>query len=59
MKQTIILGNIITMDERRPFAKAAIAKDGVFSYIGSAEEAKRIAGAGAEVLDYGENFIYP
>ena len=51
MKQTIILGNIITMDERKPFAKAAIAKDGVFSYIGSAEEAKRIAGAAAEVLD--------
>ena len=24
MKQTIILGNIITMDEKRPFAKANI-----------------------------------
>ena len=23
MKQTLILGNIITMDEKRPFAKAA------------------------------------
>ena len=40
MKQTLILGNIITMDEKRPFAKAALAKDGVFAYIGDVEEAK-------------------
>jgi predicted amidohydrolase YtcJ len=59
MKQSIILGNIITMDEKRPFAKAALVKDGVFAYIGSAEEAKRLAGADAQVLDYGENYIYP
>ncbi len=31
MKQTIVLGNIITMDERRPTAKAALVKDGVFA----------------------------
>ena len=59
MEQTLIFGNIITMDEKRPFAKAALVKDGVFAYIGSAEEAKRLAAADAEVLDYGENFIYP
>lgn len=59
MKQTLILGNIITVDEKRPFAKAAVVKDGVFSYIGSAEEAKKLAGADAKVLDYGENYIYP
>ena len=59
MKQTIILGNFITMDEKRPFAKAAVVKDGVFSYIGTPEAAKEIAGADADVLDYGENFIYP
>ncbi len=59
MKQTIILGNIITVDERRPFAKAALVKDGVFAYIGSAEEAKRLAAADAQVLDYGDNFVYP
>jgi len=55
----IILGNFITMDEKRPFAKAALVKDGVFAYIGSAEEAKKLAGADAQVLDYGDNFIYP
>ena len=59
MKQSIILGNIITMDEKRPFAKAALVKDGVFAYIGSAEEAKKLAGADAQVLDYGDNYIYP
>ena len=40
MKQTLILDNIITMDEKRPFAKAAVVKNGLFAYIGSAEEAK-------------------
>ena len=59
MKQAIILGNIITMDEKRPFAKAALVKDGTFAYIGSAEEAKRLADAGAKVMDYGDNYIYP
>ena len=49
MQQTLILGNIITMDEKRPSAKAALVKDGVFAYIGSAEEAKRLAGADAKV----------
>ena len=59
MKQSIILGNIITMDEKRPFAKAALVKDGVFAYIGSAKEVKKLASADAQVLDYGENYIYP
>ena len=59
MKQTLILGNIITIDEKRPFAKAALVKDGVFTFIGSAEEAKKLASTDAQVLDYKENFIYP
>ncbi|MBQ9640404.1 MAG: amidohydrolase [Bacteroidaceae bacterium] len=59
MAHTLILGNIITMDEKSPFAKAAVVKNGVFAYIGSAEEAKILAGADAQVLDYGDNYIYP
>ena len=59
MKQTIILGNIITMDEKRPFAKAALVKNGVFAYIGDEEEVKELAGKDAQVLDYGDNYIYP
>ena len=59
MEQTIILGNFITMDKKRPFAKAALVKNGVFVYIGDAEEAKKIAGDDVNFLNYGENFIYP
>ena len=59
MNKSIILGNIITMDEKRPFAKAALVKNGVFAYIGSAEDVKKLAGTDALVLDYGENYIYP
>ena len=59
MKQTIILGNIITMDEKKPFAKAAVIKNGVFAYVGGEEEARTLAGADAQVPDYGGNFIYP
>lgn len=59
MKQTVILGNFITMDEKNPFANAALVKNGVFAYIGDAEEAKKLAGDDAQILDYGENFIYP
>ena len=42
MKQTIVLGNIITMDEKRPTAKAALVKDGLFVYIGDAEKVKKL-----------------
>ena len=59
MKQTLILGNIITVDDKRPFAKAALVKDGVFAYIGSAAEARRLAAADAQVLDYGDCYVYP
>ena len=40
MKQTIILGNIITMDDKRPFAKAALVKNGYTA----------VCDAGAEVV---------
>ena len=59
MKQTLIFGNFITMDPKRPFAKAAWVKDGLFAFIGGVEDAKKLAGPDAEVLDYGENYIYP
>ena len=59
MKETVILGNFITVDEKRPFAKAALVKDGLFAYIGDAQEAKKLADPNANILDYGENFIYP
>ena len=58
-QQTLILGNIITVDPKRPTAKAAVVKNGVFAYIGDAETAKKLAGPDAKVLDYGDNYIYP
>ena len=59
MAQTLILGNIITMDPRQPRAQAAVARDGVFTYVGDVREATALAGADAQVLDYGENYVYP
>lgn len=59
MKQTLILGNIITVDDKKPFAKAALVKNGVFSYIGDVDTAKSLADSSAQVLDYGNSFIYP
>ncbi len=57
--ESIVLGNFITMDSKKPFAKAALVKNGVFAYIGDADEAKRLAGNEAKVLDYGDNYVYP
>ena len=54
MKQTIIFGNIITMDEKRPFAKAAVVKNGVFAYIGGAEVDYR----GQNTVKYVQNEKY-
>ncbi len=54
MKQSLIFGSIISMVEKRPFANAALVRDGVFICIGDAEEAKKLAAADARVLDYGE-----
>ena len=59
MKKTVVLGNIITMDKRRPYARAALVQDGTFAYVGEPKEALELAGEGAEVLDYGDNFVYP
>ena len=34
MKKTLVLGNIITGDEKMLFVKVAVVKDGVFAYVG-------------------------
>ena len=59
MRDTVVIGNIITMDPRRPRARAALVKGGTFAYIGDEATALGLAGEGAEVLDYGEDFVYP
>ena len=46
-------------DPKRPHAKAALAKDGTFAFIGDAAAARELVCEGTQVLDYGDNFIYP
>ena len=58
-KETLIIGNIITVDDKKPTAEAVLVRDGVFAFIGDAEKAKELAGEDARVLDYGDNYIYP
>ena len=57
--QTIILGNVITMDEFKPYARAIAVADGKIIYVGSKEAAMKLKGDNTRVLDYGSNSIYP
>ena len=59
MSQTIVYGNIYTLDERRPFARAALVRDGTFAYIGDPERVRSLADDNASVLDYGDDYVYP
>lgn len=57
--EKLILGNFITMDEVKPFAKAVTVRGGRIQYVGSLERAESLCDEQTIVLDYGENFIYP
>ena len=57
--KTIILGNVITMDEFKPYAEAIAVSDGEIIYVGSKEAAMKLKDDKTEVLDYGTNSIYP
>ena len=57
--QTIILGNVITMDEFKPYAEAIAVADEKIIYVGSKEAAMKLQGDKTKVLDYGSNSIYP
>ena len=54
----VIYGNIITVDEHKPRAEALVIEDGIIKYAGSREYAEKLSD-GAEIVDYGENFVYP
>ncbi len=54
----IIYGNIVTVDEHKPRAEAIVIEDGIIKYAGSREYAEKLSD-GAEIVDYGENFVYP
>lgn len=55
----LYLGNVITMDERKPRAEAVAVKDGLIQYVGSREIALSLCDEKTEVIDFGENTIYP
>ncbi len=55
----LVLGNVITMDERKPRAEAVAAKGDKILYVGAAEIAKRLCSENTKVIDYGANSVYP
>lgn len=57
--QKLILGNFVTMEENRPTAKAMTVIDGRIQFIGSVETALTLCDDDTEVMDYGENYLYP
>ena len=57
--ETIIFGNVITMDDFKPYAEAIAVADGKIIYVGSKEAAMKLQGEKTKVLDYGKNSIYP
>jgi hypothetical protein len=57
--ETIILGNVITMDEFKPYAEAIAVADEKIIYVGSRDAAMKLKDDKTRVLDYGSNSIYP
>ena len=57
--ETIILGNVITMDEFKPYAEAIAVADEKIIYVGSRETAMKLQDDKTTILDYGNNSIYP
>ncbi|MBQ9607563.1 MAG: amidohydrolase [Lachnospiraceae bacterium] len=57
--ETIILGNIITMDEFKPYAEAIAVADEKIIYVGSRDAAMKLRDDKTRVLDYGKNSVYP
>ena len=52
----IILGNIYTLDRK---VEAVCVKDGIIQYTGSKRVALQLIDENTEILDFGDNFIYP
>ena len=52
----IILGNIFTLDRK---VEAICVKDGIIKYVGSKRVAHKLIDENTEILDFGDNFIYP
>lgn len=57
--EKLILGNIITMDDTKPYAEAVVVTDGIITYVGGKKTAKTLCDENTTILDYGENYVYP
>ncbi len=55
----LILGNVITVDEKKPFAQAVAAKGDNILYVGSKEVAMKLCDEHTKIYDYGTNSVYP
>ncbi len=56
---SLILGNVITVDDYKPFAQAVAVKGDKILYVGDAEVAKKLCDSKTKVYNYGKNSIYP
>ena len=56
---SLIYGNLITLDPDSPAAEAMAVKDGRIVYVGAREIAGTMRGPETKIYDYGDNTIYP
>ena len=56
---SIIYGKITTLDTDMPVVNAMVVKDKRIVYLGTREIAETMRGENTEVLDYGNNVVYP
>ncbi len=55
----LILGNVITMDEYKPYAEAVAIKGDSILYVGLADIAKKLCDSHTKIQDFGKNSVYP
>lgn len=56
---TLVIGNIITMDSTQPHAEAMTIKDGKVQFVGDLETARKYVSTKTQTCDYGTNTVYP
>lgn len=57
--EKLYLGNITTMEDVKPIAKAMTVIGNKIQYVGSVETAKALCDDKTEVFDFGDKYIYP
>ncbi|MBQ9406710.1 MAG: amidohydrolase family protein [Desulfovibrio sp.] len=55
----LILGNVITMDEYKPFAEAVAVRGDTILYVGEADVARKLCDDHTKIRDYGNHSVYP